>query len=214
MIIAFVLWHGYIGGAERFSISLAGEMSARGVETHIVFVNGEGQLQPHVAREGLTSTSIGFPRGALVLRHPRTLAKSVAATGADVAIVGSFGYLGAALRAGGFSGTIIGVEHGVLHQRTSRQKAERFVRWVDRASGLLGYDAEVAVSRYMEQLARQTIHARRLVCIKHGVRVSPVPSQPPIHTDGQLELAYAGRLTSGKGVDVLLYALAQLRRSH
>lgn len=213
MTITFVLWHGHIGGAERLTLALAGELSARGVNTHIVFVNEAGHLNVHLAREGLLATSLGLPRGSLVLRHPRTLAKTVAGVGTDVAIVGSFGYLGAALRAGGFRGAIIGVEHGTLHQIRHLPATKRLIRLMDRASGLYAHDAEVAVSRFMEKLARRTVHARKLVCIQHGVAVPRVPLGLPHSGDDDLRLMYAGRLISGKGVDVLLRALARLRRS-
>jgi hypothetical protein len=55
------------------------------------------------------------------------------------------------------------------------------------------------VSDFMLRLARQTPHARRLVCIKHGVRVSDLPSPLPGIAD-QLRIGYVGRLIPGKGV--------------
>ena len=65
------------------------------------------------------------------------------------------------------------------------------------------------MSDFMLRLAQGTSHARRLVCIKHGVKVAQSPSPMPAISDS-LRIGYVGRLIPGKGVDVLLRALAVL----
>jgi glycosyltransferase involved in cell wall biosynthesis len=139
------------------------------------------------------------------------LARAVEDLGTDVAVIGSFGYLGGALRAGGFRGPILGVEHGALHELPSMPPHRRAVRRADRALGVATHDAEIAVSRYMEALARSTLHSRRLVRIPHGVTTAD--SRVARVQDEVLTVGYAGRLHNGKGVDVLLHAVALMRAS-
>jgi glycosyltransferase involved in cell wall biosynthesis len=208
--IAFLLWGGAIGGTERLSLALAREMRCRGMSTSIVFVADEGKLRDQLLRDSLPFCCANLFPGRLVVRYPRSLARTVAETGAQVVIVGSFGYLGAALRAGGFNGAIIGVEHGALLTLPSLPAQKQLVRRVERLVGARMHDAEVEVSDFMLRLAEKTHHARNLVRIKHGVKVPAVPSPLPPLVD-RLYLGYVGRLIPGKGVDITLRALDQLR---
>jgi glycosyltransferase involved in cell wall biosynthesis len=213
MNLTFVLWDGLFGGAERFTAALASEVRSQDVNASIVFV-GQGQpLAAQLERASVPFSALGYRRGAHVLLHPRSLARIVEASGAEVAVIGGFGYLGAALRAGGFRGAILGVEHGILHQIPSMPPHRRLLRRADRASGILAHDAEIAVSGYMEHLARETLHARHLVRISHGVRISHEHSAPTRPAGRSLRIGYAGRLIDGKGVDILLRAVAQLAQS-
>lgn len=208
MKITFVLWDGFIGGAERFTTTLAAEIQAQGTATSVVFV-GKGQpLSAQLDRDSVPFRTLGYSRGAHMIRHPRVLARAIKEEETDVAVTGGFGYLGAVLRAGGFRGPILGVEHGVLHQIPGMPWHERTLRRIDRALGVATHDVEIAVSRYMEGLARDTLHGRRLVRIPHGVstpdtRIATAPAEGSAITVG-----YAGRLYEGKGVDGLLRAIA------
>jgi glycosyltransferase involved in cell wall biosynthesis len=212
MNLAFVLWDGLFGGAERFTAALATEVRSQEITASVVFV-GKGQpLAAQLERASVPFSALGYQRGAHVLLHPRSLAHMVEASGAEAAVIGGFGYLGAALRVGGFRGAILGVEHGVLHQIPGMPLHKRLWRRADRASGIPTHDVEIAVSKYMEHLARKTLHARHLVRIAHGVQIRDASSIRP--AGRSLTLGYAGRLVRGKGVDVLLHALAQLTRSN
>lgn len=216
MRVALVVWDGLIGGAERLSVSLAGEFRRRGVDATVVFVGAEDQLRSQLAAEGVPSVHLEFRRGAEVLRHPRHFARAIATIEADVAILSSFGFLGTALRAGGYRGAIIGVEHGALATLTYsasnlRGRLARLKLKIDRATGLPAYDAEVAVSSFMEALAlKSPLRCRRLVRIANGIAL-PAPS-PLLPDSGArpLRVGYAGRLVPGKGVDVAIRACALL----
>jgi glycosyltransferase involved in cell wall biosynthesis len=212
MKISFVVWDGFIGGAERFAVSLAGELVRRGVKAGVVVVGPGDQLRAQLEREDVPAIHLGLSRGSLVMRHPRLLRQAVERDGAGVAILDGFGYLGTVLRLAGFRGSIIGVEHGVLIHTETLKPTRRLVRRLDRASGVFAHDAEVAVSAFMEQLARRAPHGRRLVRIPHGVRMDrPLPSAPRISAN-ELRIGYAGRLFPGKGLEVLLHALALVAR--
>lgn len=208
MRITFVLWDGFIGGAERFTASLAVEVQAQGTAASVVFI-GRGQpLSAQLTRDSVPFHSLGFSRGSHLLRHPRLLARTVKEDGADAAIIGGFGYLGTLLRAGGFRGPLLGVEHGVLHQLSNMPRYKQTLRRIDRALGVPTHDVEIAVSCYMESLARNTLHGRRLVRIPHGVSTADVRVDRERAEGRTITVGYAGRLCEGKGVDVLLHAIA------
>jgi glycosyltransferase involved in cell wall biosynthesis len=209
--IAFLLWGGAIGGTERLSLALAGEIQSRGISTSVVFAATEGKLGGQLRRESLKYYCANLYPGRMVLRHPNILAATVASTRADVVVVGSFGYLGPAVKLGGFKGHVIGVEHGALLTLPGLPLPRRLIRRAERRIGARFHDAEVEVSRYMFDTAQRTAHARRLVCIKHGVKVPATPME--LQDAEQLRLGYVGRLIPGKGVDVVLRALARLGES-
>jgi glycosyltransferase involved in cell wall biosynthesis len=208
--LAFLVWDGLIGGAETFTASLAAELGSRGVEATVIFVGHADQLEDRLRRDGTPFRSLGFRPGSRVLTHPRRLAAAVAETGGSAAILDSVGYLGAALRLAGYPGHIVGVEHGVLIPANQRSLRRRAPRLPGRIVGLPAYDAEVAVSAYMERLARDRPHHRRLVRLPNGIRLV-AGTDPPRRQAGPLRLGFVGRLVAGKGVDVLLRALALVR---
>jgi glycosyltransferase involved in cell wall biosynthesis len=130
----------------------------------------------------------------------------------EVAILGSFGFLGPALKIGGFRGVVIGVEHGALLAVPSLPVRKRALRNLDRRIGARGHDVEIAVSNFMLRLQSAAPHARDLVCIKHGVEVSD--TRPVMPSADRLQLGYVGRLIPGKGVDVAIRSIAQLREAN
>jgi glycosyltransferase involved in cell wall biosynthesis len=222
MNITLVVWDSLIGGAERLSVSLAGEFNRQGAQAGIVFAGRGDQLRPQLEANGVPAVQLGFSRGAMVIRHPRLLARALSDLRSDVAIVGGFSYLGAAARAGGFRGGLIGVEHGHLAhvgvrgaQHRLRDRVKMAKHYIARAAAVPTHDAEVAVSEFMERLARKTLlHGRRLVRIAHGIDIPwPAPLAPQSHA-GAITIGYAGRLISGKGLEVLLRACALLREDH
>jgi glycosyltransferase involved in cell wall biosynthesis len=87
--------------------------------------------------------------------------------------------------------------------------------YIARAAAVPTHDAEVAVSEFMERLARKSLlHGRHLVRIAHGVDMPwPAPLAPQSRS-GTITIGYAGRLIAGKGLEVLLRACALLRYDH
>lgn len=216
MNVTFVLWDGRIGGAERLAVRLAAEFRGRGVDAGVLFLGSDDQLAPELKAAGVPRTHLRFRSGSDALRYPRRFVSAIHAQAADVVILPDFGYLAVALRIGGFTGAIIGVEHGGLAElmcgaNAKVNRASKAKLLVSRMSGVLAHDAEVVVSSFMEDLSRRVrVHGKRLVLIPNGVPIClPTPS-PPICTN-VLKLAFAGRLVQGKGLDVLLRAVGVLR---
>jgi glycosyltransferase involved in cell wall biosynthesis len=214
MKIAFVLWDGLIGGAERFTASLAAEVRNQGTDATVIFVGKGHPLSMQLEADSVPFDALGFSRGFHVLRRPRTLGRVMRGRGADVAVIGGFGYLGALLRIGGFRGPILGVEHGVLHQLPAMPRRRRVLRLIDRALGAATHDVEIAVSRYMETLAGDTVHGRRLVRISHGVASPPSSLKDHRRMHQEFTVGYAGRLCAGKGLEILLRAIAVSNTRH
>lgn len=215
--LTFVLWSGQIGGAESFTIELAAAMQRLGAEPTVVFVLDGLPLSARLDELAIPTYALGLPRGRAVVRARHRLARVAAAHDPDAAILVGSGYLAASLRRGGFSGPIIGTEHGYLLQLGSLKRRKRWIRTVDRLSGMGACSALVAVSDYMRDRAAATRFAPPVVCIPNGIdllRFSPAGTSRRAHDD--LVIGCASRLIEGKGVDDAIAALAHpsLERAH
>ena len=215
MRIAFVLWQGAVGGAERATASLARELARRGHDAEVVFVTHGGTLTDELEASALPRRSVGLARGRDVIRHPRRLARVVSAAGSGAAVTASAGYLPAALRAGGYRGSIVAVNHGRLLHRGQLSYVRRLIRDAERATGFRAADVEVAVSDFMlAQLLRERFRARRVVRIYNGLRLDDYASTGPTGVDKEVvRVAWAGRMIPGKGVEDLVEAVSTIPRN-
>lgn len=211
--LALVQWHGRVGGTETVTAALAACIRELGAVAEVIFVGPAEPLNRRLAAAGIPYRTLGFERGRDVLRHPRRFAQAVALGGRDGALLVECGFVGAALRLGGYRAPIVAVDHGqILFPASSRIRrgfdrlARLFASWAD--------DAEVAVSDFVLSRMRLAPHTTRLVRIHHGVDPNffsaprPAASEP----DKQdLIVGFAGRLVPGKGVDRLIEGLAKAR---
>jgi glycosyltransferase involved in cell wall biosynthesis len=203
--IALVLWKGDIGGAEVVSVGLARALRSLGTVATVVFIEGPEPLAGRLRQLDLPYRTVGLGRGRSVLHQPRRYARAVAAAGPDGALLVTCGYMGAALRLGGYRAPIVGVEHGdILYEE--RPPA---VRWANRFSGALADDIEVGVSDFIHDRLVSGPHARDVRRIYNGIEVGEDDGGAvPARADGgPCALAFAGRLIDGKGLDHLLRAL-------
>jgi glycosyltransferase involved in cell wall biosynthesis len=210
--LAFVLWDGTLGGAESLAVELARRARELGHEPSVVFISEPAPMIDRVRTYGVPALCLGLARGRQLVRHARRFANVIARSGADLAICPGVDYMAWALRLGGYTGTLIGVEHGDLFAHQASRTARRLVRHGDRALAVRTLDAEVVVSDFMKSASLRSPHGRRVVVIPNGVdtvRFSPGGSAPPAEP---VVFGFAGRLIPGKGVDRLIDAAAALAR--
>jgi glycosyltransferase involved in cell wall biosynthesis len=125
--------------------------------------------------------------------------------------------MGAALRAGGYRGPIVAVEHGDVLESQFYSQRHRALGWIGRISGAWADDAEVAVSDYVLTRLRRQPHTSAVRRIYNGIDPGQYASNgmPSDRTGyGDCVVAFAGRLVYGKGADHLIEAIAQLSSTH
>jgi glycosyltransferase involved in cell wall biosynthesis len=209
--LALVCWSGEVGGAEIFSADLAVALRKHGVYPGVVIIGADGPVSARLDAAGIPRRTLGLRRGSHVLLHPRQLAAAVTAAGEDGAILQSDGYLAAALRAGGYRGRIVSVQHGAVLARPWLPVWRRALREVDQLSGVPALSALVVVSDSTLRIADRHPHPRRMLTIHNGVDVERFKPRPADAQVGGLVVGFAGRLIEGKGADVLLQALARIQ---
>ncbi len=223
--LALVLWSAQIGGAETVMLALAQRLRRLGSCAELVILGGDGPLVDRLSTAGLPYHLLGFARGREVLRHPRRFARAVASTGPDGVLLPECGFFGAALRMSGYDLPIV-AKHGTIgYDRTSVAKhgtilppgetrTRQAFHYISRASGAWGDLAEVAVSEHMLARMRQQPHARHLVRIYNGVdpnELAPRDEEREWTNGAGIVVGFVGRLIPGKGVDILIHALAAAR---
>lgn len=209
--LALVLWTGTVGGAEIMMVSLGAAFRRAGVNAEVVFLTDPGSLGRRLAASGVPYRALGFRRGRDILRHPRRYAAEIARVGTDGALLIECGYMGVALRAGGFRGPIVATEHGAL-LIPAKSRIEWALRRLFRLGAAWSDDAEVAVSDFMLERMREQPHAKRVRRIPNGIELAaPARSLDPGNTGQPFLVGFAGRLVPGKGADHLIWAFAQVR---
>jgi glycosyltransferase involved in cell wall biosynthesis len=209
--LALVVWEAEIGGAETLMLALAQRFRLLGAEASFVIVGPEGPLIERLHAAHTSYVTLGYRRGRSIVGHPRRLAQAVAGSGADGALLVECGYLGACLRLGGYRGPIVAVEHGAILFPSATRPGRLWDR-INRATGAWAADAEVGVSDLVLARMRREPHPDRLRRIYNGIDPAVfTPTQP--HPSGDsaehVTLGFVGRLAAGKGLHVLVRAIAQ-----
>jgi glycosyltransferase involved in cell wall biosynthesis len=215
--LALVLWNGDVGGAEVVSLSLAEHMRLLGADATLVFVEQPQPLAARLPGTGIPHQSLGLGRGRDVLRHPRRYAAEVARFGPDGALLVECGFMGTALRTGGYRAPIAAVEHGAILKAPPRRELARLPWHLARMSGALAVDVEVAVSDFVLRRMQENPHASCLRRIYNGIDIARFTAEdsPSARSEsGECVIAFAGRLVHGKGPNYLIEAVAQLRATH
>lgn len=206
-----LLWNGVVGGAESVSVALAAQMRRRGAETTVVFVGDPEPLAGRLRASGTPYVTLGLGRGREVLRHPRELARMVSSVGVDGALLEERGLMAIALRAGGYGGPIVAVEHGSILLDDRGPTVRRGLRRLARGLGSPLVDAEVAVSDFMLGRMLGQAHAACSIRIYNGVDPSVYRPAESRRAGGRaLVLGCASRLYPGKGIDTLIEAAAAI----
>lgn len=212
--LAIVLWSGDVGGAEVVGLSIADHMRQLGVEATLVFLQQSQPLASRLASMAVPYRSLDFRRGRDVLQHPRRYASEIADVGPDGALLVECGFMGGALRAGGYRGPIVAVEHGAILEARGYPRRRQLPWRVARMSGAWADDVEVAVSDFILERLRAYPHAGSLRRIYNGIdpsQYTPLDSSSARRENGDLTVVFGGRLIRGKGCDYLIEAVGLLR---
>jgi len=214
--VGLVLWNGNIGGAEVFTVSLAASLRRQGVDAEVIFVADPKPLCERVS-SSVRFRSLGFRRGRELALHPRRYASMVASAGCESVLLVDCGLMGAALRAGGFRGRIVAVEHGALLGVPESRGPRRLLRALSRAAGAWANDLEVAVSDFVLADMTRRPHAALLTRVYNGIDVAryqtDADSEDIEAASRPCAIGFAGRLVPGKGVECLIRATARLSSS-
>ena len=211
--LALVLWNGNVGGAETLKAMLAREWRSWGVEASVVFVTGGTPLEERLERDGVPHRSLELSRGRNALLHPRRLARAVSDAGPDGALLADSGFLAAALRAGGYRGRIVDVEHGKLLAAHNLPPLRRLKDDLERRLGSRFRTVDIGVSDFMVGEMQRHPHAPLVRRIYNGVDTQLfTPVDEAVSTESSpLVIGSAARLVPGKGIEHLVRAVAQLR---
>ncbi len=208
MKTAFVLWTGALGGTEALWVDLVERANDDGHEATLLVVTGAGPLEERLSRRNVPYVELGFRTPRAAVSSPRRLGSALRSLGTDGAVLATTGLLPMLCRLSGYRGSLVAVEHGGLLNLSQSTAHTRVRRRLVRRLGRRQIDAEVGVSVHMLKRLRNGDEARLSVCIPNGVdlrRFRPVEAR---ERRPETVFGWAGRMVAGKGLDVLLEAVA------
>lgn len=207
-----ILWGGTAGGAESVTASIAASMRSLGHDVRILFVGDPQPLCGRLDAWRVPWHSLRLARSREAFRHGSMIAGVLGSWGSDSLILPTVDALPRAVRRAGFSGRIIGIDHGSISNFGALGPIGRPIRLLSRAIGVPALDVQVAVSQWLRDEVERYPHARRLEVVYNGVdtaRFTPA-ERGSSEAVGPLRARCACRLVEGKGLPELLTAIDQL----
>lgn len=211
--VGFVLWSGGIGGAEIWTVSLVKALRTRGVSATVLFVGHGEPLFSRLEMAGIPAFTLGLDRGVSVFRDARGFAALAAEAGHDLLVLPSSGFLGIALRLGRYPGKTLAIEHGALLEVDRLPSRKRLWRLLIETSGAWTLEAQMAPSQYVAGKLGRVAHSKRIIHVPLGLEIEeyrPLSGNLVSGEQRRLTIGFAGRLIPGKGLDVLLAAIARM----
>src|SRR3954453_9870924 len=208
MRLSVVLWDGNVGGAEKVTAELAAALRAVGVDATVVFVRDPAILANDLERLDVPYVSLNASRVEEVLWKAHSFARIVGEYGPDGALLPAVGHQAPALRAGGYRGPIVAIEHGFLLLMETMKPGWRIARRGERRIAARFVDAEVAVSDYMRAEILKAPHAPRVERIYNGTDLARYGAGSS--SASSCVFGCASRFVDGKGVDPLMRAFGRV----
>jgi glycosyltransferase involved in cell wall biosynthesis len=208
--IAIVLWAGGAGGAEALAIELARSFAAAGRRVEVVFVTTGEPMCERLDLDGIPYFVLGLRRGASIVSEGWRLCRHLNGGGWGAALCVAGGYLAASIRLWGYRGILVAQDHGSLLNPRAFGHTGALVKRLERLTDPLTLDGQVAVSEFMRSRVERAPHSKNLVTICNGIDTTRFrPTTRAGCPGGPLSVGWAGRLTPGKGLDVLLDAVQE-----
>jgi glycosyltransferase involved in cell wall biosynthesis len=196
-------------GTEKYILDLAPLLAARGHDT-VIACRPESEIEKR-------SKQVGLPIVHLTMHHSHDweqLPKFVRLMrGYDVVHIHSYvDYIVPAAAARVAQVPVIVMTRHLPHRFRNR--------WTAYMCSRLFYDGIIAVSEYVAEVLKSSgVRAERIFTVKNGIDPEPWASAAPARIREELGisqdsflLAAGGRLAPGKGFDVLLRAVARVRK--
>ena len=214
--VAFLLWTGLPGGAERHTVDVCTRLRLdHAVDSRIVFIGTAGGLGPRLENARAPFVELGYGSGLAMTASPHRLTHALRSFDPHVVVASGYGFESLALVNSGWARHTVVVEHGgilasPLMARMGRRAVYRLARRLNsrRVSG------EVYLSRFMLKSQMAAPHAARLFYAPNGVdtdRYRPRQETRGPHSLGSEKciVGAAGRMVEEKGFLSLLQAVAQ-----
>ncbi len=188
--------------------SLVRHLRQLDVDAGLLFVGVAGSQTKALREAGVPVLALGLSRGRSVLRYTRTFAIAAAALCPDAVVLPNTGFLAPVLRAHGYRGKIVAIEHGMVGVSESKglRRPKMKLEW--QFSSLL-VDLQVAVSEdKLNQI--QTSRARQKALVYNGIELPEDCDGRDTEPEGRFTCATLSRVVDGKGIDVAIRAMSRL----
>lgn len=210
--VTHVLWRGGTGGVERLVHDLSVEQRRLGTTVAVAFGQAEGPFAEALEQAGIPVLDLGFRSGydlrpGAIGRARKLLRR------ADVVHVHGFN-LPLAATVARLGPAVVYTEHGAFGlgrrlgaQGLLKRLAQR--RFLDADGRVVAAVSEHTAARLrsIHRLRRSPVHV-----VHNGVAAARATEQAPVRVQGELVVAFVGRLAAFKRVDRLIEAFARAQR--
>ncbi len=168
--VAWVLWSGAVGGTEFMVASIAAEFRRTSHDARVLVLGHDsaalvaswtGWAVPWVSL-GLESTRRAFVGGSRIL-------DVLESWGSEAVVLPTVDALARVIRASGYAGRLVAVDHGSPSDQRRLGMARAALRRISRRMGVGLLDVQVAVSDFVEHQIASLPHAGHIEVIHNGV---------------------------------------------
>ena len=210
--VAWVLWSGAVGGTEFMVASIAAEFRRTSHDARVLVLGDHRPLSSHLDRWAVPWVSLGLESTRRAFVGGSRILDVLESWGSEAVVLPTVDALARVIRASGYAGRLVAVDHGSPSDQRRLGMARAALRRISRRMGVGSLDVQVAVSDFVEHQIASLPHAGHIEAIHNGVDTGRfAPSTDSGRHDCLFRLGVASRLIEGKGVRE---ALAVVERLH